>query len=806
MSAHAKVPPLLRSLLLLLTLVFAFCGPGTTQAAQEDKSTADLVEAALGAQTADEVVERYQQAQIDAIANAYDADQRDLASQLASLGYADLNGFSAENISAEALLGHAARRAEAGHQDDGRRLIAWLANRVQANSALATTDPALAPLKVYTPQELSAPFTFSTNMPRVATIKLPEAVELAVIALAAHGWPHASMSAVLLRNLHKLGFGSGTLDMIAKDAPSLAEYLRRAIAEGTPPPLPAEAILAIIAEVQSASALALTDPALNAIKAELESRLPATYEAMRMREVLTPTARAELAALRSAARQEGLPLASFKGWPGNDPDGGVPDPRAPRPDGPPPFSGTLAVDGSGFDPSSGKHATVARAAYQRWDQGTFGTGWRNRTDGSGPPDPVPDVPLSPSPNSGGGANPLNKGGAGPNARPAPSFHGGGLPRSFVRASRSIRGPGGISLGAAATSQITDHPVSGRWLPKPGAPQFGYFLITMRNASGGTYSALSRVFFAESADAAHRAALGWRTDQSPVFKEGDIFPMVSLTPEGSEEEVKAVVVNPALAGLKLAWSAVRADFWLRSFDGALKDATVLDPGVASAAARADMALFSAFTWQIRERAHDLRLVRSENGLMRVLSCIPGLACTVDAYPPGFEIVLFTDIPYLADCQGAPGCTPRAFLAKIEAIQLPALEKLLSRVAPEQREIARVFLMMELQESLKPLKQRPSETSAAWTKRLTDPEPREPGKHADADAATRYLGWLTQHHPDFIRLNDFHHAMALERWLAREGATATAPGALFAPRSYPIPNRIRGGDDGTPLEAFVAEEKQ
>ncbi|WP_146076426.1 hypothetical protein [Rhizobium grahamii] len=209
MSARANVIPLFRSLWLLLALVVASCGPGSVQASQEDKSNGDVVEVVRGAQTADEAVERYQQAQIDAIANAYDSDQRDLASQLASLGYVDLNGFSAENVSAEALLDHAARRAEAAHSDDGRRLIAWLAHRVQTNSALAATDPVLAPLNVYTPEKLSAPFAFSTDMPRVATIRLPESVERAVVALAAHGWPHRACRWCCCVIFTSLGSGRG---------------------------------------------------------------------------------------------------------------------------------------------------------------------------------------------------------------------------------------------------------------------------------------------------------------------------------------------------------------------------------------------------------------------------------------------------------------------------------------------------------------------------------------------------------------------------------------------------------------------
>jgi hypothetical protein len=748
--------------------------------------------------TPNEAVDNLQQQQLAEIARAYDIDEHDLASKLSALGYTDINGFSADHVSAEALLMHATRRAEAANPGDGKRLLAVLARSVQANSATAASDPALAPLNAYTPAALTQPFTFSPDDVKVAAIKLPEVVERAVVALADHGWPHASISHALLRSLHKVGFTPLTLDLIAKQSPSLVEYLRRAIQAGTPPPLPADAVLAIISEVQSASAIAVNDPALNAIRSELSAPLPGNYETMHTRERFTPTARAEYAAMRDAARGEKLPIASLDSWGGGSAGSGAVPPTDP-PEGPPPFSGPLAVDGDGSVVATGEHAKVARDAYQRWDEGTFGSSL---------------VGAPPSGLDGGGkgaaaraGNDLNKGG-GRTPRigeRSPGFREH-ISRSFTVASRSIRGPGGVSLGAPYTSNISDRPIQVRWLPKPSAPQFGYFLVTMKTDKGDTYSALSRVFYAESADAAQHGVFGVGADKRFVLKEGDILPLVSMTAEGSGNDVKAVVVNPALAGLKLAWSAVRADFWLRSFDGALADVKILKPDVDGSAARADAKLAKAVTWQIRERPFTVQLVHV-NGLARILSCNDGSPCDAESYPPGFEIALFVQPGPLLNCrEGAPDCTPKAVLAREKAIASTLVERMLAKLPAEKREANRGLIERlvnaQIAKANEVLQKRAGESTADWIKRLSDPDLQEAGKSPRADAGTRYIGWLTQNHPDFIRLNDFHHALAITRWLASQGVLVQPPGPLYAPRPYPIPNRIRGGDGGEPFEAFVA----
>lgn len=695
------------------------------------------------------------------------AERNSVTQTLNELGYEPLNNFS-EYVSARAQLEFAMKRAEvgSGNNDGAKQLLIYFRDKYQASSVAMQIDPVLQGLGYATTKE----FIFSKDVQAVRKVKLESLdLEKAVTKFVTYQPSYFEMKTHAFRCCLK-NTSPQKYDEIVLNSKNHKELLTNILNREAPPPTQKEKMRVFARGYQAESIARQIDPNLNQIIDSLEDQLPERYRVINNAPTESvPTFAVQKSALKEAADQaalagdslatnflQGVHLAS------NDVDF---DAKAEAIKN---SAKAFSPTSMGYPNSAGtRGSVVAVKAFDRFIKETFE-----------------------------GANSISK--------------------KFVSASRSIRGPGGISFGADIIESPSEVPQKIAWISHSQEPEFGYFLFKL--GADKSITARSKWMYAESAAAAWIALFN-PLSQRAEFKEKEVFTVVSIDRfykgELSENE-RPITINPSLMGFQLAWSSARVDFWFSVGKAVRNDILKLyctssdekcqaieeEPKDVAWEAVTQMA-----TWQFHDRPHYIKLApaTSEQKISLIAVCtsdnsnclneeVPSPHMTIS--PFARDDLLKSQILEMLVNLSAPQCqqqsTETAFM-KCLLIELKSSISIVLLKAPSDESSTEINLLRSIQSSLDTISN--STVLNEWLQKEmnADPKPRD----ELAQRIQPLINWLITYHPDFIRLNDFAEAFTLLRWVKESGIKGAEVKGLTAelvPAIYPVPTIIELSSDG------------
>jgi hypothetical protein len=560
-----------------------------------------------------------------------------------------VDGHQLHDVSADELILEVYRRAEAQAAGQGERLLAYLYRNGEAEFGAMRTDPAFESVRAIAAQ--LAPdfdprtFRFATAQ-SAAAVPVSNALAGAIGQLAyVYAQPNLSqLRGLAVRHFRKPGF---SFERALVESTSTRDAIVRMFEQGTPPPRPEAAAESILRETLEFNGALKAEQgfldSIEALRSELGlERLDAELRAYAAREDEIPSRRkqaeqAESASLlgkvsrpdaasvvgavqRARAKAEGPSPARQQSAQQYSDYVAVSFEPPPDAAAPPPAGGGGGGGGGGLGiPGNGERsrrpARDASTAYRtRLPSGTYSA----RASGN--------VPVAPT---------------------------------YRVAIRSARAGRGVSVGATIADSLEARPVSAAWVVNREDGRFGKLVVRMVPTKGGEpFLTASRTLFEDSFYAAASLSAGGHFGTT-AFREGDILVAMSMDPfaavpegEALEREMqqlaskaeelaegdfggrmrlmleamslreraasipRRVVVHPALFGRELAWSAVRADFWLNDRQGLSQEAELTNGGQPMPSELAAIDLTDAGTWQFFERASEV--VLSSDGRVRSLT--------------------------------------------------------------------------------------------------------------------------------------------------------------------------------------------
>ncbi|MFT4929131.1 MAG: hypothetical protein ACI8WB_005261, partial [Phenylobacterium sp.] len=451
---------------------------------------------------------------------------------LTRLKYKPINNFS-EDVSARSLLEFAMKRAESGRPGDAKKLLSVFRDEYAKNSAAIATDPVLRQLGQYSSSQLRDGFIFKENINDINKVKLDSIrLEKAVNRFAQLQPATFELKPLVMRCCIKSG-SIAQFDRITQSAKTHQERITQLLQLEPPPPTQNDKMKTLINDFRTTTAARQIDPNLHNIVKSLDTNLPNNYAKIdsidrnsvptlsRENQALAKVANAladsgDIATANkltktSKATNNTTIKTNIMSAVGDSNIHGLQTFSAAAPATPPAYPSRI---GSAEIRLASVQAKASIQAYERFISKTF---------------------------------------TGSNS----------IPKSFASASRSIRGPGGISFGAKIVEQPTSKPISVTWLANPENTSYGYFLFKLTNRKQRVHYAVSNLLYAESASAAWIALFNPLKD-TLKYVEGEVFPVVTIDRfyDGADllPAEKPIAVNPALSGLRLAWSVSRVDFW------------------------------------------------------------------------------------------------------------------------------------------------------------------------------------------------------------------------------------------------------
>ncbi len=699
-----------------------------------------------------------QRAVIGELARQIKAQAAPLDEILESVKYTPLNQFS-EQVSARAKLETAMARAEHGEKGKGeaKRLLQYVRDQLGKKSAASAIDPRLQELGAFT----EGTFHFAERIDVNPTQEMRKlGLDKAVDALAKYQPPYFELKNIAFNCcIQKATLAD--IERAALVSKNHNELIGRILTIEPPPPTEKEKLLKLVQKYQSESAARTIDPSLANISKSLSNSLPKNYQIIEASTANVPTFQQQKAALRdwakspSASSLSEAQLSTYR---------------------------NLHAANSADD--------AAQIALQSFDvvANSYAGGPASKT-----------VP--------GGNDAAFKRFMGN------TFNGAsGIPRSFSVASRSIRGPGGISLGARILNAPQLRVKSAVWVPTDHHPQFGRYAITL----DGDGIVVSSILYSESAAAAWIALFN-PTAEYARFQEGEIFPLVTIDRFYREGELnrhqKPVAINPALTGYGLGWSVARVDFWFSVGKAARKDIVALhcNGQEKNCDALADEPsvdwdlLDQLATWQFHDKEHKIQFFEPAPGenyrTVRVCNLTDGCSSATTPDPhmtispfarkDVFKGEILRNISYRSGTECEDNSTHRAEF--FQCLRESTTKFLSNYVASENEEGDADEIPSELLREIEALPA--GYPYGAWLEAQLEPD--TPPSSSLQKSLQPLIDWLLRHHPDFIKLNDFAEAFTLLRWIhsaSTDKVRIYGPTAEQAPALYPPPNIVELSEQG------------
>lgn len=572
----------------------------------------------------------------DSLSNGYKSATRSFRSIPGLTSIVDdissVGGFQYHDFSSETLLTELYRRAEAGAPGQGEKLLAYLYRHGAKEYGSFVTEPAFESVRKVAaelPSDFNGSFLRFASAEAAQGVKISSPVLEAAVTQLAYAYgdgnlPH--LRSIALRAFENPNF---SFERAVAESKSTRDAIARMFDSGLPPPSAEVAGERLMRETLEHNGAARESRAFVQALEELRGQLGLEKLGSEQRAYVTQEdgipSRTEQ---RTVATQKGLPWKVSK-----------------------PGKADLLQIANQSPAANQKVAGRMQRSAQEYSN-------YNSVSVTQPP----DTPTSPGGPAGGGGGGGGGGGRpkGPGSgsgsweattysttRPPSSYTSrtGGAPpvsSSYRGAIRSARAGRGVAVGATVSSSA-NKPVSAAWLANQEDGRFGRFVVQMpSDPQGQNVVAASRTIFEDSFYAAVSVLAGGHYG-STAFREGHVLIVMSMDPfakSASAEQLekqlmelakraesvdegdlsgqialimeaerlqqeyaslpRKVVVHPALYGRELAWSAVRADFWLNDRAGLSKEGSLVNGGRPMPQELLDLDLDGASTWQYFER--------------------------------------------------------------------------------------------------------------------------------------------------------------------------------------------------------------
>jgi hypothetical protein len=455
---------------------------------------------------------------INNLSDAVASGHRLALDRLATIGFADqvdemrsIGEFRQWSFSARAMLKSLYERAESVQSGEGDRFLAMVYRDAARDSLAIAKDPVFAPLRQYPANDLDPSRKPINFMPMSEFINLNKHAPLSPLAEKAisavadvYAGPHIGRIRLFaLRHLRNPQFSTTTFERAIAEAKGPREAIRRMIQLGTPPPQPEKALLGILKETASRTAILPSEVAQ--IMADLTEKLPPELEHYTQVEGDLESRKRQVVEAIVEDKRTRSDKKVLPSWLHNT---GGSDPMIPGglSGGGGPAGGSLRGGAPG---GSEMLAKVYAQNYARYTGETFmprNPLYVTTTGSTKPQSQSTDVPRT--------------------------------SRSFSKARFSARAGRGVSVGATFDSKISGKPTAAYWIASEHDNRFGRLAVTIESKTGDSSVAVTRVMFADSFYAALGVLWG-QHDTEATFYDGEILVLMSLDPDADVPELKTL---------------------------------------------------------------------------------------------------------------------------------------------------------------------------------------------------------------------------------------------------------------------------